>query len=71
MQTVSRVAREKFFDITQKRKFRTNDFKRGILPKHFPTMQNETSLAILLKRFVGKTYAGLYQWFSVNALKGL
>ena len=46
---------ERFFNITQKGKFRTNDFKRGILPKHyFPAMQNETFY--LHKRFVSKAY---------------
>ena len=44
MQTGSHVTGERFFNITQKGKFSTNDFKREILPEHyFPTIQNEIS----------------------------
>ena len=42
MRTGSRVTGERFFTITQKGKFCTNNLKRGILPKHyFSTMQNK------------------------------
>ena len=68
MQTGSRVTGEIFFDITQKGKFRANDFKRGVPPKYFfLTMHDKTSLMAIF--FVGKTHESLYHWFSVNALR--
>ena len=41
--------RIKFFNITQKGRFGTNDFKRGIPPKHFfPTIEDETSFIVIV-----------------------
>ena len=71
MQTRSRVAGERVFNITQKGKFRANDFKRGILPiPYFPTMQNETSILTIHphNRFASKAYQSFCQWFLVDAL---